>query len=388
MDLLLILLGGLNGVALAYLLYSFYCTLRLFPSDRLDGRVPESILPPVSIIKPVAGIEEQTRENFLSFCTQDYPEYEIVFALADPKDPVLPLLEELRREFPARNIRWRIVHENRGPNYKVGNLVGAVREARYELLVFNDSDMRAAPDYLREVASAFLPEKVGLVTCLYRSVNLHTLPAALHALTLQTGFVPSVAVSRKTEGLSYAFGATICTSKEVLNCFGGLETLADYLADDYQMGYRTHRAGLRVELAPVLVDDVCGRLRFKDYLRHQLRWAVTQRVCRPGGYYASIVTHATSLSLLLLVATRFSLHALFYFLIVCGLRIVSSHWLNRRFFRNREIGRYFWLIPFNDLLNTLIWALSLLRNTVQWRQRRFYVLAGGRMVELGRTQAD
>ncbi len=382
MGLLSNLIFLLTALALGYHFYSLYCALILFRhrKEGADGAV--GALPPVSVLKPVTGFEEGYRENFLSFCNQDYPEYEIVFALSDPADPVIPLLEELRREFPDNKVRWVVTENNRGPNYKVGNLIRALREARHEVLLFNDSDMRVGPDYLRKVVTSFLPQEVGLVTCLYRSTHIRNIPAALHALTIQTGFVPSVAVAQKVEDLSYAFGATICTSRDILYRCGGLEPLLEYLADDYQMGNRVHSKGYSVVLSPLLVDDVCGRRRVGDYFLHQLRWAVTQRVCRPGGYFASLVTHLTFLGLALLAVEGFSPFGWTFFLSICAFRILSSAWLNGRIFFNREIVRYLWLIPVNDLLNTGIWFLSFFHRTVRWKSRRFRVLPGGRMAEM------
>jgi ceramide glucosyltransferase len=372
----------LTILALGYHLYSVYCTLILFRLRKEgEDRVVDAFLPPVSVLKPVAGLEEGYRENFVSFCNQNYPEYEIVFALSDPSDPVISLLEELKREFPDNKVRWVVAENNRGPNYKVGNLIRAFREARHDVLLFNDSDMRVGPDYLSKVVTSFLPEEVGLVTCLYRSTHIGNLPAALHALTVQTGFVPSVAVAQKVEDLSYAFGATICTSREVLSRCGGLEPLLEYLADDYQMGNRVHSKGYSVVLSPLMLDDICGRRSFGGYFHHQLRWAVTQRVCRPGGYFASLITHATFLGLVLLAVEGFSPFGWTLFLFICAFRILGSAWLNRRIFHNREIDRYLYLVPLNDLLNTGIWFLSLFHRTVRWKSRRFRVLAGGRMAE-------
>ena len=343
---------------------------------------PPGFLPPVSLIKPVAGCDADSLENFRSFCRQDYPEYEIVFALADPDDPVLPLLEQLRDEFPQRAIRWVVVEQNRGPNYKVGNLLGGLAEARHELLVITDADMRVRPDYLLAVVAAFAQEGVGLVTCLYRNIGIRSVPALLESLILQCSFLPNVLLARRLEGISFAFGATLCTSRAILARCGGLEELRAYLADDYQLGNRIHRLGLKVEIPRHLVDHVAGDPGFAVTFRHQLRWAITQRVCRPGGYLASGITHGLFWALLLVLLLGPIPLAVALLLATGALRIAAAAFLNATALHNRELARRFWLLPAADLLAAATWLLSLVDNRVHWQRRRFRVRRGGVMEEL------
>jgi ceramide glucosyltransferase len=363
-----------------YAVYAAYCTWAFFQTKESRGGV-NAALPPVSVIKPVAGMEEGYRENFISFCLQDYPVFELVFALPRKSDDLILLLEELKTRFPRVDMHWIFADSNRGPNYKVGNLIAAVRKAKHSVLVMSDSDMRVGTQYLKGTVTLFLQERAGLVTALYRNVHPRNLCAALQALTVQTVFVPNVLFSRKAEGMSYAFGATLCTSKDILASLGGIEIFLDYLADDYQMGHRIHEKGYEIHLSHDLIDQVSKTRTFKQYFFQQLRAGITQRVCRPLGYLGSVLTHQVSLALLVLLAERFSFASWVLFVTVCGIRILSAGLLNRTTIHNRELNRYLWLIPFNDLLNTLIWLLSLLTDTVRWKERRFRVLKGGKMVE-------
>jgi ceramide glucosyltransferase len=364
-----------------YALYAAYCTWAFFHARKGEGK-EDLTLPPVSVIKPVAGMEEGYRENFASFCRQDYPAFELLFALPAKNEPLILVLEELKTRFPRVEMDWVVADSNRGPNYKVGNLTTAVRRAKHSVLVISDSDMRVGPRYLTQTVAPLLREKAGLVTTLYRNIRLDGLWAAFQALTVQTVFLPGVLFSRKTEGMSYAFGATLCTSKEILKGIGGMESLLDYLADDYQMGKRIHCNGYEIHLSRGLVDQVSQTTTFRQYFFHQLRAGITQRACRPLGYLGSGITHQVSLALVFLLAERFSPGAWALFISVCAIRIVSSGILNRTAIFNPELNRYLWWIPLNDLANTLIWLLSLFTDTVRWKGRRFRVLTGGRMIEV------
>lgn len=377
-DLLLFFLVLLST---GYTVYAAYCTWAFFQAKESTGG-GDSSLPPVSVIKPVAGMEEGYRENFTSFCLQDYPDFELVFALPCKSDALILLFEELKIRFPRLDMDWVCADSNRGPNYKVGNLVAAVKKAKHSVLVMSDSDMRVGTQYLKQTVTPFLQERTGLVTALYRNVHLGGFCAALQALTVQTLFVPSVLFSRRVEGMSYAFGATLCTSKDILASLGGIEIFQDYLADDYQMGHRVHEKGYEIHLSRVLIDQVSQTRNFKEYFFRELRAGITQRVCRPLGYLGSVLTHPVSLALLFLLVERFSFASWVLFIFVCGVRILSTGLLNRTTIHNGELNRYLWLIPFNDLMNTLIWLLSFFTDTVHWKGRRFRVLKGGKMVEL------
>jgi ceramide glucosyltransferase len=345
-------------VSAGYGVYATYCTWAFFRTNKNPGpEVP--VLPPVSVIKPVAGMEEGYLENFVSFCQQDYPVFELIFAFPPKRDALVHLLEGLKARFPQVDMK----------------------KAKHSVLVMSDSDMRVGTQYLKQTVTLFLHKRTGLVTALYRNIHSRGLWAALQALTIQSVFVPNVLFSRKVEGMSCAFGATLCTSKDILESLGGIESFLDYLADDYQMGHRIHEKGLEILLSHDLVDQVSRTRTFKQYFLQQLRAGITQRVCRPLGYLGSVLTHQVSLALLFLLVERFSPLSWVLFMTVCGIRIFSAGLLNTTTIRNRELSRYLALIPLNDLMNTLFWSLSLFTGTVRWEERKFRVFKGGKMAE-------
>jgi ceramide glucosyltransferase len=367
-----------------FLCYSFfapYFTWRFFKKNRNAKENFGVALPPVTVIKPVAGVEEETLPNLMSFCRQDYPEYEVLFVLSEREERIVSFVEEMKTCYPEREIRWVIAEDNKGPNYKVGNLLCAVREAKHETLAISDGDMRVDSDYLKQVAPLSLEEGVGLVTCLYRGTTLHNIFSGLQALSLQTDFIPNVVFDHWLEGISYGFGSTLIISKEVLAASGGLEPVQKYLADDYQVGNRVCQSGYKVRLSPYLVDHLFSTKDLRDHFLHRLRWAITQRVCRPMGYFASLLTQGVFLALLFLLLERLSAAALALFFFVCGVRLFGFLFLNRRVIHNGELNRFLWLIPVNDVFNSFIWFLSFFVDKVHWKDRRFLVTRDGKMVE-------
>lgn len=383
MNALSAVLVGAVAVALPYYLVSTLVAWRFHRQNRPPAGEEE--WPPVSILKPVAGADDASLENFASFCRQNYPRFEVVFAVADPEDPALGVLAELRRRFPEVALRWGVAGGNPGPNYKVGNLCWAVARAAHPTVVISDGDMRVPPDYLRRVVAELRREGCGLVTWLYRHPRVRGLPAALDALTLQTAFVPNVMLDHGFGGIAYAFGSTLGTTKETLARVGGLEPLLPYLADDYQLGHRIRRLGLEVRLCPGFLDHVSPVGDLGNYLRHQVRWAVTQRVCRPVGYTLSVLTHGVTAATLLLFAERFSPLSATLFLVTVTVRVGTCAFLDAAAVRSGAVLRYPWLVPVNDLLNTGIWAWSLVSRTVHWRHRRFHIRRGGKLEEVPAT---
>lgn len=368
--------------SVGYYLVSTHYSILFFTEKKQLQQSSTVNLPPVSVIKPITRAELGQITNFISFLEQDYPCFEVIFSFSKGDDLVVPALKSLKDRFPTKDIRWVLANENFGPNYKVGNLQAAIREAKYDVVIMSDSDMSVRSDYLRTIVGNLQQDGVGIVTCLYRGVQICNYPQALHGLTIQSDFIPNVIMGYKIEGISYAFGATICISKTILNKLGGLNQIRDYLADDYQIGQLVHQNGYDVKLSEYLIDHTSAPNKFWDYFSHQLRWAITQRVSRPWGYLASVVTQGVSLATFFLIIKGFSLFAIILFALTLAVRLTCFSLLNRSVIRNAELLHYTWLIPLKDLLNSFIWLLSLFVNEVRWKHRRFRVLKGGKMYEL------
>ena len=327
--------------------------------------------PPISILKPVHGRDPRFYQAIRSHAVQDYPEFEILFGVGDPADPALEDIARLQREFPALRIEALVV-STKAPNAKAGVLAGLAKHARFPLLLVNDSDIAAPPGYLHAVAAPLADPAIGLVTCLYRAAA-DSCAARSEALAIATEFTPSVLVARLLGQAEFALGATMAFRAETLRAVGGFESLAEYLADDYQLGKRIRDAGLRIEFAPVVVETNLGAESWKQTWRHQLRWSRTIRVSRPGGYYGYAVTHATIWALLAFAAGQWWAGA------AALVARMTAAALAAMVLKDRYVPASLWLVPLRDLLGFAVWVWGAFGTTVQWRDRKLRLTPDGRI---------
>ena len=340
---------------------------------------PVATGPGITVFKPLRGLEPLSRECLTSFLTQDYHPYQVLFGVRDPENPVLDLLRELRRAHPRCDLEVVICPEDLGLNPKVSTLRQLMPRARHDLLVIADGDVSVGPDYLAQVAAAFRQPGVGLVSCPYRAGPSRTLGSTLEALTIAADFIPSVAVANYVEGIRFALGATMALTRQALAAIGGFAPLADFLADDYQLGFRVAAAGLRVKILPYVVSTNNPELSFKDYLAHQLRWARTYRVCRPAGYLAYGVTHALVYSLIILLAAGLAPWAWGLAAATLVLRGALAGFSERRCLKGELPLWAFALLPAKDLLAFGLWLASFLGHRVAWGNRSFRVTPEGKL---------
>jgi ceramide glucosyltransferase len=342
-------------------------------------------LPPVTMLKPLRGDDGQLYENLRSFCLQDYGSFEIVFGVRDLHDPAVSVVERLRHEFPSLELKLVADRRTIGTNLKVSNLANLVRHAKHDTLIVADSDMRVGPGYVRAVVEPLEDHRVGLVTCLYRGVASHGVPSRLGAMFINEWFLPAALVGTHVERLRHAFGATIACRRDTLGSIGGFEAVADYLADDYMLGWLVSGRGLRVVLVPYVVDNVVAERSLQRLVLHELRWARTLRTLRPVTYFCSLFTYGIPLSILWLAASSGSRPAWISIGLHVGLRTVG------RLVLYRSLGQPppwsdTWLVPIRDVVSFLVGILSFLGRTVRWNDERFRVLRDGRLerrVEIG-----
>src|SRR5260370_20147018 len=276
---------------LVYYLLSLYCVIEYFVAMRKLSPRDDSFAPPVSILKAVRGVDHDAYENFASYCRLDYPEYELVFAMADRDDPVILVIEKLRRDFPDTRIALVTDVPRIGENNKVNSLCRLLKEAKHNLMVMTDSDVRVERDYLREVVAPFADARVGGGTSFYRCKGGGTLAADLDMLGMCMESVPSALVARRLEGKAqFAFGWTMATTKERLAEIGGWEAMANHHSDDFELGNRIAAKGYRVELMRRPVGMGFPKENGSEFLRHELRWAIGLRNVRPAGYVGMIFT--------------------------------------------------------------------------------------------------
>ena len=371
------LLAVLSCIALVYYLLSVYAAWRLFrqPSVRAGA------CPAVSILKPLKGATPDLYEHLASFCRIEYPVFQLLFGVRDPHDPAIAVVRRLQRDFPECDIGLVVNPEVIGSNYKVSTLHALSQRATYDIFVVSDSDVRVAPDYLRRIIPSLDGSQVGVVTCPYRSATRQPLPALLESVLINTAFMPSVVLASQVEKTAYAFGATMAVTRSCVEAIGGFAALADYLADDYYLGNFAARAGYQVRILPYVVETHPDVDSLRGLFHHQLRWARTQRLCRPVGYTGMVVTYGTVWAGLGLVsgwATPLAVLAVLTLVVRC----VSATLLGRYFLGVKLTLATCGFVLLTDLLSFGIWVWSLGGNTVRWREHTFRVRRDGTMVLL------
>jgi len=365
-------------------LISFLCDRRRKLRDNLAGGPPR----PVSILKPLKGVDPEIWESFCSHCEQQYPEFELIFGVSDPADPACEAVRKLQAKYPARSIKLVVCERVLGANVKVSNLAQMLPEARYEILLVNDSDIRVAPDYLRQVVAPLADPQIGLVTCLYRAEPATTLGSRLEALGISTDFMPGVLSARVLEkGMHFGLGSTLVFRRRDLVSIGGFEAFLDYLADDYELGRRIAASGKRIELSPATVATFLPAYTLRQFWQHQLRWSRTIRDSRRWGYVGLIFTFGLPWSLAMLIAARSAAWAWALFAVTLGARLLVGVGTAITALHDRQVLADIFLLPLRDLIAPFVWAAGLVGNRIHWRGDDFY-LKDGRLSKIAPPNAN
>jgi ceramide glucosyltransferase len=363
-----------------YTLFGLWAVCRFFsPKRHSDRQIPLERFP-VSILKPVRGLDPSCADNMLSFCIQDYPHYEVLFGFREGNDPAIPVVTDTI----ARGLcDGRVVIDSRGSgaNQKVLNIESLVAEAQYPLVAISDSDMVVDKDYLRRIVGEFVGgKKTGVVTCLYKISNPEDLGSALESLTIALDFIPSVLVARRLEGVTFGLGASMLVAKDALHQIGGFRPIGEYLADDYQLGFRLWKKGYQNILSRYVIENRVGPMTLRDHFAHQMRWARTYRASRPKGFAGYGITHMFPFALLLACVYPGPWTA-GIIAVVLALRCVLAFAVSRYVVRTGGWLRWLFLLPVKDLTGFITWAWSFLGSTVYWRGNRYRIVRDGKMVK-------
>ena len=334
-------------------------------------------LPPVSILKPLKGTDPEMYYSLRSHCLQDYPQYEILFAITDPNDLAITVVERLMKDFPNRAIRLVRCEKVLGANGKVSSLAQMTAMAKYDWLLVNDSDIRVEHDYLHRIVTELSAPGVGLVTCLYRGIPARTLASRLESLGISTDFCAGVLAARQIEGgLRFGLGSTLALRRCDLESLGGFEAIADYLADDYELGRRIAEKNLQVALSESVVETYLPAYTFAGFFSHQLRWARTIRASRPTGYAGLLLTFTVPWALLTLLTARGAAWAWGIFVAALLIRSTMAIVTGRFVLRDKEVLRSFWLLPIRDILAVVVWLGGLAGQKIVWRGQSFQLERG------------
>ena len=361
-------LFALLACALVYSLLSIVAAWRYLSVRPPVLGVPEGI----SILKPLSGLDLELESNLRTFFEQEYPNFELLFALRSANDPAAGVVERLQREYAQVPSRLLVTGEPQYSNAKVYSLELMLEVATHDLVVMSDSDTRVGPDMLKTLGAEFQDPRVGIATCPYRAVPGAGFWSRLEAAGLNANFMAGILVARMLEGMRFAVGPTIAARKTVLQSIGGFSRLKDYLAEDFVMGKFAARAGYGVMLSSYVIEHHIGSSDLAHNAAHRLRWARSTRRSRPLGYFGELFTMPVPLALLLCMVHRSWWPVL---LLTLAVRMLAAGVVAGRVLR----ARLDWaLLPLEDLAELCCWIAGFFGNTVVWRGHRYRLRPDGR----------
>ncbi len=378
---------GVAGIPFIYYVLAIFSSWRFFRSSSSQPQGDPQFTPPLSILKPVRGLDPDAYENFASFCRLDYPEYEILFCVGDDTDPVLPVIEKISRDFPNRRIRVLYGSGRNATNDKVAKLERLTREAQYDILVINDSDVRADANYLHMIVAPLADPKVGAVTCFYLPTDEKTLVQNLQAIGMLSDFYVGILVAWQLDGVKFALGPTIATRRERLAAFGGYQAIENRPADDLLVGRLIAEQGYEVRLLPSSIKTVADYRSMRDLLYKRLRWIVVMRHMRPWGHLGLIFTLGLPWALAAVAVNPTVAVAVGYLGAYFGLRVAMTWMVGAWGLKQRFPWKKTLLIPLWDAIASAIWLASFTRNTIRWRDHDYYI-RDGELVPVALTPAS
>lgn len=354
-----------------------YCVLTVVAAEHYGAVRPAAAesLPPISVLKPLAGVDLDLEGNLRTFFEQSYPNFELLFAVRSADDPAVAVVERLRAAFAAVPSRLIVTGEPPYPNAKVFSLHCMFAAARYDLLVMADSDVRVTPGLLSTMAAEFREEKTGLLTCPYRAVPGPGFWSRLEAIGLNTEFLAGVLVARLLDGMHFALGPTIAARRQTLLDIGGFHALKEYLAEDFVMGRLAAEVGWEVVLSSYVIEHHIGSQPFAANMRHRLRWNRSTRRSRPLGYIGQMFTNPLPPALLFCAAVPDWWPVL---AVTAAFRALAAWASAGRVLRDPLTSQNWWLVPLQDLASAILWLAGFFGSTILWRGRKYRLLRDGR----------
>jgi ceramide glucosyltransferase len=383
LEYLLLVVAAIPFIYYAIVLYS---SVRFFSSAHLYQNHSEAFTPPVSNLKPVCGVDPEAYENFATYCRQDYPEYELLFCAGDKDDPAVPVIEKLMRDFPNCKIRLLFCPPHNAVNDKVAKLARLVEAAQHEVVVINDADVRVRPDYLRKVVAPLQDAGIGAVTCMYTTTRESSFAEALQSIGMVCDFYPGILVAWQLDGVKFALGQTMVTSKSRIAGFGGYRTIENLPGDDLLLGRKVDEQGYKVVLLSYAVETVPDFASARGLLDKRLRWMTVMRHMRPWGHLGLIFTQGLPWCVLAALISPSLVVALLYLGGYAAFRLAITLWIGVFGVKQPRLLRKLPLIPVWDATAFLIWLASFAKSNIRWRGVD-YRLAGGRLVPVGRSNA-
>jgi ceramide glucosyltransferase len=371
-----IFFGGVALGGVAYLSLAIFSVRAFRRKMTLPRRNPEKIQP-ITALKPLRGAEPELEACLTGFFLQEYPQFEILFAVREEDDPAVAVVRRLMERFPQVSARLIVTGTPPFPNAKVYSMSKMSEIAKYDLFVITDSDTAVAPDYFSSMNQVFADAKIGAATNLYRGAGGRDFWARLEALGMSTEFMAGVIVAERLEGMKFALGPSMAIRRECLAAFGGFPAMKDFLADDFILGHWAERAGYQVALSPHVVEHYASTSGFRATFAHRLRWNRSSRFSRPDGYFGQGFTYAVPWTLLFACVAPFSWGAPALALVVT-LRCWLAVALGRGALGDASVVGRLWMIPLQDCMSWATWIGAFFGRTVVWRNETYRLLAEGR----------
>jgi ceramide glucosyltransferase len=348
-------------------------------ASRRPKTLPES-WPPVTVLKPVHGLEKNQRENLRSCCIQDYPEFQVVFSVQNMGDPAIPLLKELQKEFGSERVTVAIENCRAGTNGKINNMIGGLKHARFDTLVISDSDVLLKRDYLKTIVAPLNDPEVGCSCTFYKAAGADTWFEKMELLTLNAGFITDVIFAHVTGASKFCLGASAALRRATLEQIGGLEALSDYLVEDYEMGRRIWVSGKKVAVVPYFVDTFVDLKSPSQWWDHQVYWDQNTRAARPVAFFATALIRSVPFAILYAISRLGNVTGLYVLGGAVALRMAAAAAVLGWGLRDREGLRSLWLLIPRDLSSLATWLLAFTKRTTIWRGTSFVLTRDGRLV--------
>ncbi len=363
--------------------YAVLCVLAVIRFRRRPAILPQRSReqwPPVTVLKPVHGLEKNQRKNLRSCCLQDYPEFQVVFSVQDKEDAAIPLLKELQQEFGADQVTVAIENFRAGSNGKINNMIGGLQHARHDVLVISDSDVLLQPDYLKTIVAPLSDPDVGCSCTLYKAAGAETWFEKMELLTLNADFMANVLFAYISGASKFCLGASAALKRSTLEQIGGLDSLADYLVEDYEMGRRIWMLGKKVAVVPYFVDTIVDLKSPSQWWDHQVYWDQNTRAARPMAFFATALVRSVPFAILYAIARMGDATGLWTVAGAFTLRLISAAIILRWGLRDSEGLRSLGLLIFRDISSLATWLLAFTKRTTIWRGTSFVLTRDGRLV--------
>jgi ceramide glucosyltransferase len=363
--------------------YAILCVLaviRLRRPPAVPSRRPNEQWPPATVLKPVHGLEKNQRENLRSCCLQDYPVFQVIFSVQDKDDAAIPLLKELQAEFGEARVTVAIENFRAGTNGKINNMIGGLRHARHDVLVISDSDVLLKRDYLKTIVAPLNDPGVGCSCTLYKAAGADTWFEKMELLTLNADFMANVLFAHVSGASKFCLGASAAVHRSTLEQIGGLNALADYLVEDYEMGRRIWMLGKKIAVVPYFVDTIVDLKSPSHWWNHQVYWDQNTRAARPMAFLATALVRSVPFAVLYAIVRMGDAVGLWTMAGAFTLRLLSAAVILRWGLRDREGLRNLGLLIPRDISSLATWLLAFTKRTTIWRGTSFVLTRDGRLV--------